>query len=711
MDGQVVVIVGDEDGSPAALVRSLAPDAQVFAVGADGDAPSRPEATQDAVRALLEGGQRGAVAALLAHATIAELDAFELGELETILAHVGDDALRADPRCLIQAARLADLHVALDVRSRLLDEAERIADSDAARLEIRAERANDLARDGHLDEADARARAVLNEAAPSAHRARAAALSALGMVGSLRVTPASLLQAETALQEAAAQFRLLGDRLSLASVLRQLAYRVHFTLGDLEQAMRRSVESLELVPERTRLRATALSFAAEIHAHAGQFDRAEAWLAELAEIARPLGDHRLLGYHAWIGARMAAMRCDRVAVIERLAEAERHPSDWFEHLTGIEFLAEAADLLVRVDESELARRYARRAKERADATPYPDIAWLACGMVEAAFGDPDEGERLLAMHASSPAMPPREAWRTHLYRGVAASRAGRPGDASDWARRALESATQLGYPELPMLHDAAAARRLGIGADRAATGTFELQLLGGFELRSGSERLEVPPGLPQLVIKLLAVAGGRLGAEGLIEACWPEVDPVTGRARLRNLLNRLRSTAGELVRRDGPAVTLGAVRVDAAELGEAAERALAAPPAERAERAREALSHWHGTLLPDDHGHELIDNERELLERRCLDLVDDLVDDACARGDLAEAVRLLDRAIEIQPLDEARYLRSAELLLQQGRRGSAHAVARRAADIRDALSLPRSPQLQRLLASTAPLDARRTAAA
>jgi DNA-binding SARP family transcriptional activator len=84
-------------------------------------------------------------------------------------------------------------------------------------------------------------------------------------------------------------------------------------------------------------------------------------------------------------------------------------------------------------------------------------------------------------------------------------------------------------------------------------------------------------------------------------------------------------------------------------------------------------------------------------------LLDLLAEDARDRGDLDEAIRLLDAAIEAEPLDEGRYLEAAELLLAQGRRGSAGALVNRAGKIREDLGLPPSPRLERLRKATQPL--------
>jgi DNA-binding SARP family transcriptional activator len=61
-----------------------------------------------------------------------------------------------------------------------------------------------------------------------------------------------------------------------------------------------------------------------------------------------------------------------------------------------------------------------------------------------------------------------------------------------------------------------------------------------------------------------------------------------------------------------------------------------------------------------------------------LDLLDLCASAAAKSGDLDEARRVVERTIELAPYDDERYLKAASLLLEQGRRGAALAVVRRA---------------------------------
>jgi DNA-binding SARP family transcriptional activator len=253
---------------------------------------------------------------------------------------------------------------------------------------------------------------------------------------------------------------------------------------------------------------------------------------------------------------------------------------------------------------------------------------------------------------------------------------------------ALTRAAELGRPDLPQLHEPDVAEAVGplavaAGSRAAASAQREqrpylVTLLGGFAVVSSGRALEPPAGRPSTLVKLLALAEGPLAADEAVETLWPGVEQATGRQRLRNLLNRLRTSCGELVQREGETLVLGPSDVDARGFERAAAEAAAAQGTARPGLARTALARYTGELLPGDRYEPWATGPRERLRRRYLELLDLLADDAVERGDVDEAIRLLDQAQSAEPLDEERYVRAAELLLFQGRRGSAQALVERA---------------------------------
>jgi DNA-binding SARP family transcriptional activator len=225
-----------------------------------------------------------------------------------------------------------------------------------------------------------------------------------------------------------------------------------------------------------------------------------------------------------------------------------------------------------------------------------------------------------------------------------------------------------------------------------------ISLLGHFDVRRGGEAVTLPAGRPASLVKLLAVRGGRLSADAAIEALWPGVEPTSGRKRLRNVLNRLREAVGELVVRDGDSLSLGSAEVDVSLFEENALAALAEPHAPgAADRARAALELYSGDALLDDLYEDWAVEPRERLRARALSLLDLLAARAEADGEIDEALRLLERAIEADRVDESRYLHAAQLLVRQGRRGRALDVLRAGAAALRELDLQPSEQHRALV--------------
>lgn len=221
-------------------------------------------------------------------------------------------------------------------------------------------------------------------------------------------------------------------------------------------------------------------------------------------------------------------------------------------------------------------------------------------------------------------------------------------------------------------------------------------LLDGFAVTVNGRDV-TPTGVPGMVIKALAIMGG-MHVEELLELLWPEVEPTTGRTRLRSVLARLRRSCGDIVERRGDSLALAAgAHVDAAAFSERAGRAMVwADEAHAVNLAREAWSLFRGELLPFDTYVDWTAGPRERIRHRAVAVLDLLADDAAARGRPLEATAYLERAVDLQPYDEDRYLIAAELLYQLGRRGRAVLMLERARAVADELGMPPSRSYRQL---------------
>jgi DNA-binding SARP family transcriptional activator len=650
----------------------------------------------DAIRVLVSAGEADRAAATAASLSPGELSTLDVGELRALLAPIAPAALDRHPRALLHLARAAEASADRDLRTGLLLRVSGLAAHDPALArEVDAERARDLVRDGQVAEAAAIADRLLAEAGQDELQTRVRALHVLGRTHAWRGDAAGLAAAEPLLAEAAGLYGRLGFQTARAHALLALAYDVHTLGGRYAAAVETLEQALAGLPGRSRLRGVVLTFLGEALIDLGRLPEAEAILAEAERLGRLFGDLRTLGFAAWLRARAAASRGDTVQVAERLAEVERRRGAWFDHHSGVEYLAEAALLLDQVGERDAATGYLNRARARApEALRY---VRLAEGVVEARHGDPATAEAALAEVAEMPDLEVREAWRVALLRAYAAQREGDRARAATHARHAFALAAQTEAPDLPLRREpAVAAALLPLVGDRspASTGCFAVTLLAGFEVRRGADRLELPPGRPTALVKLVAARGGRVQVDEVLEALWPGIDLPSGRKRLRNILNRLRERAGELILRDGDVLVLPeGTEVDASLFEQQAVAALTEmDDAMAPDRARTALGLYTGELLPDDRYEAWAAEPRELARARVLRLLDALVARAEADGDVDEALRLLERGIAEDRLDESRYLRSARLLLRQGRRGRALEVLRAAAAVLRELGLEPSEE-------------------
>jgi DNA-binding SARP family transcriptional activator len=655
-----------------------------------------------AVGLLIGAGRARDAAALLAAMTPREAERLGLDELSGLAGRLPAAVLDEHPRILLHIARECEPPAAIHRRAQALTRAlatlgEPPSDPGLAR-EIQAEQARDLVRDDYPEAAEALATAVLRQTLPAEERTRARLLDTLGRVAARYKDDRHLAIAADQLTMAARSYRNQGLWSWLAYTLATLGCWVHAHRGAFDQAVAAVDESLEVIPDRRQQRAVILTFRAEILNAVGRYEESDASLAEAEAIAQVIGDVRVRAYVAWERARGLSQQGDGPGTLAAVLAAESFRSDWFDGCGG-EFLADAADFLDRVGYRDLAMQYLDRATLQSEHEDFE--VERATAVVMARSGDPEEAERRLAALAASPWCEPTERWRVQLFRALAAGRRGDPA-ATPLALDALELAARLGHPGLPLIIERQAATSLlGLVAATGhplATGlanmTFPVtvSLLGGFGVTRGGQAVDVPPGQGRQLIKLVAAAGGRLTAEAAMEALWPEADPDASANRLRTVLNRLKDAAGDVVVREDRQLCLGPdVHTDVQAFTDDARRATllaAGGSREAVSAARAALARYGGDLLPGDPYEPWAELPRQRLRNQALGLLDLCADWAARAGDLDEAVRCLERAIELAPDEEERYLSAARHLLTQGRRGAARRMVQGARSVVDTLGVP-----------------------
>ena len=660
------------------------------------------EGRPDLAAGLLIGVERASdAAALLAAMSPQEAERLGLDELIELAGRLPAAVLDSHPRILLHIARECEPSAAIHRRAQALNQVlavlgEPPSDPELAR-EVKAEVARDLVRDDDPEAGEALAVAVLEQTPATEERTRARLLETLGRAAARYKDDKHLAIAADRLAMAARSYRNQGLWSWLAYTLAVLGCWVHARRGAFDQAVAAVDESLEVIPDRRRQRASLLTFRAEILTQAGRYEEAEANLAEAEAIAQVIGDVRVRAYVAWERARGLSQQGDGPGTLAAILAAESFRSDWFDGCGG-EFLADAADFLDRVGYHDLALRYLDRAMLQSEHEDFE--VERATAMVMARSGDPEQAEHKLVALAASPWCEPVEQWRVQLLRALAAARRGDPA-VTLLALDALELAARLGHPALPLIIERQAATSLlGLVAATGhplaaglATMAFPLTvtLLGGFAVTRGGQSMDIPPGRGRQLVKLVTVAGGRLTAEAAMEALWPEADPEASANRLRTVLNRLKDAAGEVIVREDRLLCLGPdVHTDVQAFTDDAGRATSLATAgsrEAVSAARAALARYRGDLLPEDPYEPWAELPRQRLRNQALGLLDLCADRAARAGDLDEAMRRLDRAIELAPDEEERYLTAARHLLTQGRGGAARRMVQRARSVVDNLGV------------------------
>ena len=613
----------------------------------------------------------------------------------------------APPMLLVDAARALELREPqqrTDWLRRAIELA--TAANDAPSLHAAtAEQARDLVRRGNRDAAKALASRVVDSTvatitadARASANARGRALWVLGVRSTLIATPTELAAATDSFEDAVALFRSTGEWRWEADALMRLGYNVSFHWGRFERAVNQVGTALALLPQANRDRAIALTYYADVLDAAGRSEEGAAAAQESAALGRRMGDPFVIGCAAWSAMWIAAHRGDLAATRRWLVEVDRNPGRWLDEATGAEFLLAASDALAMMGDEDGCRDYLARGTAVVEALAIADVLAPARARYEASFGDAVEAERILLALEGAPFAVERARWIRLAMRALAAYRRGDTELARELVQQSDVEATSIGIRDSLATHEPWIARQLATILSPqtlkvAGSSGVRVQLLGGFAVTDGTVDVTPPPGRASLVVKLVATRGTITNDE-VIDILWPEADLAAGRARLRNLLSRLRINSRDIVARQGESLTLAAgIDVDATRFESLAAAALGARPAERVGLARHALTLYAGELLPGDRYEDWVIALRERLRRRYLALADLVAHDAVERGDLDDAIHLFDAAIAAEPMDESRYVEAASVLIRQGRRGTARDLVERAVRLADDLGLRPSTEL------------------
>ena len=650
-----------------------------------------------ALQMLLGAGEVEATAVRLAEADFRHTESVDVVELLAVFGRIPDHVLDAHPRAIFQVARACAIAGFLQPRAKLMHRLNDLVstDSDAAlRRAIDAELATDLMNGDRPIDALPMARRLLAETPADEQLTRARALTVLGQATCARrdddgsMSEATLREAAGYLDQAMEVYLGAGYGAAISGAAIERAIRADMGTGHPQAALEILDVAIREAATVPRRRARLLFYRAQVLTELGRYDESEATIEESLRASNR--DPLLVAFVHWERMILASYRGDPVATLEesRLVEENRH--DWWDAV-GTDFLAEAADCLDRVGHIALASECLRRAQ--VNPLSYERMIAMAEGALLARHGDPELAEqRLAVVHLHG--IYPRERWRVTLLRAYAAWRRGDPA-AGALAARAFEESARLGQPQLPLIREREISEALlGLAVETGLPAAVALEatslpglvsVLGRFELTSGGRPVPLGPGQSAQLLKIVAVSGGRIPVERAIEALWPESDPSAGRNRLRTVLGRLSEVAPDVVRREGESLVLGpSVRVDLLQFHQDCRQSrllVGDDPASALAVARSAIARYRGDVLPDDPYDQWADEAREAAKRAMLDVIDLCATEAARRGDLDEARRMVERSLALDPYDDEGYVKVAKILLDQGRRGAALSVLRRARSV------------------------------
>lgn len=535
----------------------------------------------------------------------------------------------------------------------------------------------------------------------------------LGYLGELAWRQLDFDGARSLLGEALSIQRRLGDLRGTATSLTNLAH--------IEYQKGRHAESSELYREVLGLRrqlgdrrgeATALAGAATAlwldEPTPAQLDEARSLADQAVAASREVGDRRGLAWALSCQAEIARDQGDTAR-----AEAAASESIEIYRTTGEPELATLAlytlaTVAIGKHELDHARSLAAQAAGLALAMGSP-MQQLRCVELAARLACA-EGHLSLAARLYGAA----EAGRTALDQGRPRpfQRAVAAADRARLRERLSTSALEAAWDEgRRMTIDRACASVVGVpggegdaapvSSERPAGGPrWQVQLLGDMVVSLDRRVVEPRGRAVGRVVKLVALRQP-VAVDEVVDVLWPEAPPGVGRQRLNNLLSRLRRVCGDLVIRQGETLRLSpGVEVDVAAFGERAAAALAAARSGHPEAGvmcRDAVVLYRGDLLPADRYEDWTASRRVHLSRLYLELLDALAEEADASGRYGEAVEWLGRAIDAEPLDESRYQRAAAIMVRQGWRHRAQALAVRARRITDQLGVALPADLAELL--------------
>ena len=527
---------------------------------------------------------------------------------------------------------------------------------------------------------------------------RARLLMAESLVDLLHHEDEAVASSFDMLHEATALLRVNGEREWEADAWLSLGFGADYRAGRVGLAVEHIERALALSASGTQMRGRVLTFLAEVLSVAGRPDEAETALREVAELAAARADTALSAYTAWSAAIVASRRPDLAATREQLAVVEANRGEWYRLPAGVAFHAEAAELLASLgayDEARAQLDVGKAAPRRRRLRHRLRHGGAGAGGPRRRSGPGARAGRTLCAHAAHRLADPAPGGL-----GRRARRRRRPGPRRSptrrWERRprwAIPGSWRRSSPSWrcgPGPWSAARPRRPP-GAERRRVrlcGEVAVEEPRGVRVRrAAATRRPCSPRWRR---------GSEVDSDEVLELLWPGQPDAVTRRRLRNTLNRLRASVGEVVVRRGDRLALAPdVEVDAHAVLQVA-RVRHTVPELGVEAARRALALVGGELVTASD--PALDDLRDELGLAVGTLADRVADAATTVGELGEAARYLAQARRLDRYDETRAVRLVRVLRALGRDAEAEEVLDDAVKACAELGVEPSPELAALAA-------------
>jgi len=634
-----------------------------------------------ALNLCLARGDRAQAAKLIASLSFDEQMFVEPDALQVAMIEIAEEA-DAAPRCLLVQAQINGTHGRGQDALRCVERG----------VELFAERDPNLDEDAHIEmllelgiwrtfhsDLDA-ARKLSDTAAPHIHRSvalKAKSHDLQGLIASREGTFEGDEHARVELTEALKLWRELGETRPAATTTFRLASQILGGLGRRPEALA-LLENLPKTGEMTLINTARLGMErALLMPYVGRADEVEDVLADTRRVAGLLG-------HDWIITWSMSVQITAWSVLGQASEAAALFDAYVDQ--GRQMHDEFSQTIMWCEASEALARLGdlKRAKSALDRTrDFQGLPDWFLAYYEASFlarsGNAEQAQRELDALSLSADVDRERRWIIHLLRAYCCWQLNDAEGQTKMFDECMDECRSLDQPMLPSYVEREILAKLQGGPPTPAEvvpGEVRVRLCGDFGVDGREDVLERPIGHSATLLKFLVLHNGRITLEQALDVLWPETDPTVSRPRMRNVLNRLRQTHGDLVRRVEESLELAdGVTSDYHDAVTAAERALR-PRSERSE-VEAALALHPDSLLPSDRYEDWAEEARNQWRTTTIRLFDRLAVVCEDAGDIDAAADALERAHGLDAFDDRRPDRAAALLRAAGRDTAAIALLER----------------------------------